>query len=974
MATAATLVLVAAAPAMATPPLLQAEHQAYDLKAQPLATALSEVARISGRPIVVSTSLARGKVAPPLKGRYTPDQAYAALLSGSGLKLVTVGGNLVVKPADAGAARPVAGESQAGDADTLAEVVVTGTRIRGAAPVGANPIVISRADLEKSGYATVSQMIQAVPQNFGGGPSEGTQGLSIRNGANNNVANGSGVNLRGLGPSSTLVLINGVRPALGGVSGTFADLSLVPSLAIERVEILADGASALYGSDAVAGVVNLVPRRAFDGAETTARLGVADGFKDQLFGQIFGRRWAGGHAVVAYEYYHRDRLAAADRDYATEDLRPLGGLDYRNSYAAPGTIVAGGRSFGIPAGQNGRGLTAAQLAADQPNLSNAWGSTDLLPRQSRHAIYAGASQDIGDNFSLFGDLMWAQRRFEKHPIAEVGTWTVNPTHPFYVDPIGTGQPVQVRYNFTGDLGPSINSGAVHAINGVVGATWRLSAWSATASAGYGRQTEATRSDNVVNTYRLTQALADTNPATAYNLFGDPGSTPQATIDKIRGFADSHGRYQVWFVAAKADGPLFSLPAGVVRLAVGGEHREEQFDKFTLADTGYAAPREIANVYPPSRKVSAAYAELRIPLLGEGATPLRRLDLSLAGRIERYDQWGVTRNPKVGLDWRPVEGLVLRGAYGTSFHAPSFENQIVGKDYVAYQPIAIPDPKSPTGMSTVLGLLGNTADIGPERAKTWTIGAEARPAWLPGAHASVTYYKVRYRDRIADPNSAAFDVLPNRNVYASLINERPTLAEVQAYYASPYLTNYDNIPASAVQIILDLRVQNLSVVDQDGIDFALDYTADLGPGQLTAGLSGSYTLHLTQGFTPTADRVDVLGTVGSPVPLRVRGHLGWRQGPIAFNAFVNFVDGYQDQTITPAQHVQAWTTTDLQLSYAFQAKSGPLSDLRAALSVSNLFDKDPPFAPLRTSTSTIGFNPDNASPEGRVVSLQVTKAW
>jgi hypothetical protein len=121
-------------------------------------------------------------------------------------------------------------------------------------------------------------------------------------------------------------------------------------------------------------------------------------------------------------------------------------------------------------------------------------------------------------------------------------------------------------------------------------------------------------------------------------------------------------------------------------------------------------------------------------------------------------------------------------------------------------------------------------------------------------------------------------------------------------------------------------------------------------------------------------VDVVGTVGAPVALRLRGRLGWSQGPIAVNAFVNFIDGYRNQTITPAGRVGDWTTADVQVSYAVPAKDGPLAGVKAALSISNLFDRDPPFAPLRTPTSTTGFNPDNASPEGRLISLQVTKAW
>ncbi|WP_165191586.1 TonB-dependent receptor [Caulobacter soli] len=959
---AAALALVAATPAPA-----QEATRDYDLPAQALGKSLGEVARVSGRQVVVSSSLVRDKTAPALKGRYTAEQAYDALLARQNLKVTPVGAVLVLQAAAPGEPQPAAAES-------LSEIVVTGTRIRGAAPVGSNLIAITRRDIEASGYATTQQIVQALPQNYGGGPNDATAGMSIRNGAGNNIAKGSSVNLRGLGPSSTLVLIDGVRPALGGVSGTFADLSLVPSSVIERVEVLADGASALYGSDAVAGVVNLAPRRAFDGAETSLRYGAADGFNESQASQLFGRRWSSGHAVIAYEVYRRDRLAAADRDYASENLSGLGGLDYRSTYAGPGTIVAGGRNFAIPAGQNGRNLAAVQLAADQANRGDAWAQADLLPRQTRHSAYAAIRQDLNARVTVFGDLLWAQRKFDSRVIPDLQAVTVSPGNPFYVDPLGTGQPISLRYNFTGDLGPTTSSGTVRAYNGVVGAVARLNGWSGTVTAGFGEQTESTRTDNMINRNRLGVAVSDPNPASAYNLFGDAGSTNRATIAAVRGFTSSRGLYDVWFVGAKLDGALLDLPAGTVKLAVGAEHRQERFKQTSLNDVYYAAPQAVANVYPPSREISAAYGELLIPVIGERGSLVRRIDLSLAGRVERYDGFGSTSNPKIGLDWRPIEGVTLRGSYGTSFRAPGFQEQILGPGYVAYQPITIPDPQSPTGVSTVLGLLGNTADIGPERAKTWTAGLEVRPTALPGLHAGASYYNIRYRDRIADPNSAAFDVLFNRGVYASLIEDAPALAKVAGYYATPFLYNPDNIPASAVQIILDLRVQNLSVVRQDGVDFDLGYDTLLGGGQLSLGLTGSYIFHLKQGFTPTAPRVDVLGTVGNPPPLRARGAIGWSRGDWALNGFVNFVDGYRNQTITPAQHVEAWTTTDLQLSYRSPVSTGPRAGLRASLSISNLFDRDPPFAVLRTPSSVIGYDADNASPAGRLIAFQVTKAW
>ncbi|MEH0196311.1 TonB-dependent receptor [Caulobacter sp. CCNWLY153] len=974
MATVAGLVLTAAAPALAAPPLLQAEHQTYDLPAQPLGEALGAAARISGRQVVVASPLVRGKTAPALSGRYTADQAYAALLSGSGLKLVRVGATLVLKPAD----ETAPGEVRAGDEpESLAEVVVTGTRIRGAGPVGANVIAISRQDIEASGYATTQQIVQSIPQNYGGGPNEGTLYGTGRNGASANLGAGSGVNLRGLGASSTLVLLNGSRPPMGGRTGVFADLSLVPASAISRIEVLADGASALYGSDAVAGVVNVLFRDAYQGLETQMRLGGAQGgAAERQFGALAGRAWPGGRLVAAYEVMRRDALAAAERPYATSDLRPFGGPDYRSVYAAPGTIVAGGQTFAIPAGQNGVGLRAGQLLRGFVNREDGRLDTDILPRQTRQALYASGEQDLGA-VTLFGQLLVADRRFAfRSPTVSQTATTVPVANPFYVDPIGTGQPVRVQYSFVGDLGPQIYSGHVRAYNATIGARGEIGAWSLSARAGYGLQEEASLTKNFLNTYRLGLALADPNPATAYNLFGDPGSTPQATIDKVRGFAFNHGVFEAWSADLRADGPLLTLPAGGVRLALGLEHRDERYRLDSLNDIGGAVASASTLALPGPRKIDAAYAELRAPLVGpEAEVPLvRRLTLSLAGRIERYSDFGTTRNPKVGLDWSPVGDLTLKAAYGTAFRAPSFNDQRQGIGSTLYQPAALVDPASPTGSTVVLALIGNRPGIGPERARTLTTTAEWTPQAVAGLKVTASYFRVRYRDRISSINADIFNALINRARYADLLTEAPSPEVVAAYYASPYFSNPGAIPAANVKVIVDARVQNLAVVDEDGVDLDIAYGRAVGAGRLSLGLSAAYIFSVEQAVSRNADPAETRGTVGNPLRLRARMRAGWSQGGWDASAFVNFADGYRNQTVTPYEKVDAWTTLDLNIGYRFAADRVGLSGLRAALSIANLLDRDPPYVNLRTSTSGIGFDSDNASPIGRSIALQVTKSW
>lgn len=971
LASAAALSLTLAGQALAQ---TRDAVQTYDIKAQDLGRALAAVAQISGREVIAPSDLVSGRTAPALKGRYAADQAFEHLLTNSGLILVSVGDKLIVRRALSTAQ----GEPQAGDPDVLSELVVTGTRIRGAGPVGSNVISITRKDIDASGYASTQELLQALPQNYAGGASEGAASLSSRNGAAFNGGFGTGVNLRGLGNTSTLVLINGDRPAMGGVAGSFADLSLIPSTAIDHIEALADGASALYGSDAVAGVVNIVMRDRLDGGEARLRYGTADGdFSEVQASVIHGKTWDRGYLTFAYEYLRRGRLAAEDRDFAREDLRPFGGLDRRTGYANPGTIVAGGRNFAIPVGQNGVGLTAARLGADQVNRADARLGTDILPRQTRQSIYISGGVDLDAETSFSARVLGADRRYD---LRRTPSWasqvTVPVGNPFYVDPIGTRQPVRVQYRFADDLGAERSRGRINAINGGADLTRRIGTWSVTASGGYGREKDVTGLRNVVNTYRLNLALADTNAATTYNLFGGPRSTNPATIDAIRGWTKGTGLYTVWTAGLKGDGELLDLPAGPLKLAVGYEHRQERYRNTSITYQTTADQRVSPVDYPGARRIEAIYGELRAPLIGEAqAVPgIHRLDLSLAGRIEDYSDFGHTSNPKIGVNLETIAGFTLKGAYGTSLRAPSFQDQRLGPGLIQYFPFAVVDPRSPTGKTNVLFLLGNTPGIEPEHAKTWTAGFEWRPPATPGLRLNAGYFRVEYRDRIGAPNADALNMLINRNLYLGQLNETPTAAEIAGYYASPYLSNTSGIAAADIKVIANARAQNLSSLVQDGIDLDLAWRVRVGGDPVGLGLSGSYTFRVDKRFTAGSPSTNQVDTVGNPLKLRLRGRGSWSHGPWDLAVAVNFAGGYTNQTVTPTRSVSSWTTVDLNVSYQLSPGDGPWSGIRVTLSASNLFDKDPPFVESVTPSSAIGFDTDNASAIGRVAALTVTKSW
>ncbi|WP_053553268.1 TonB-dependent receptor [Sphingopyxis sp. 113P3] len=943
----------------------QTAETEFNIPAQRLADALRAYSEATGRDVIAASQLLEGRRSSAVRGRLSPDAALTRLLAGTGLVAERVDNTLVLRvksaPAD----------------DTDAAIIVTGTRIRGTGPIGSPVTTIDRAAIEKSGMNSAQQILQALPQAFGGGPNEATLGATTRNGAGTDGTYAASINLRGLGPSSTLVLIDGSRPALGGLGGVFADISLIPVSAIDRMEVLTDGASAIYGADAVAGVVNIRLRNDFEGAETTLRRGSADGdLGETLFAQLFGKSWSRGHLVLAYQFSQRGALAAADRSFATEDLSRWGGPDYRSLFAVPGTITAeNGRTFAIPSGQDGSALRADQLAPDTRNLGDRRSASDLLPRQRIHSLYAAGSFDVGNHLTVNARLLAVERRYRKIGLGEyLSPVRVAPTNPFYVDPIGTGAPVTVSYNFANDLGAPINTGRVRGITAAVGFERQLGAWRIQLGGAYGRQKGRSDSLNIPNRSRLAAAIADPDPNSSFNVFGDGSANSRATIAQIRGSIGSRDDYESWSGAIRADGPLMALPGGDARLAIGAEYRRERYRNATFNDLSFPEARLTPlRGLPGPRHVRSAYAELLFPLIGEAneMPGARRLDLSLAGRIEDYSDVGTTTNPKIGLRWEPVVGVALRASYGTSFRAPAFD-ELIGPSVSLYTTLTVADPTSPSGTARVIALFGYGPNIKPERATTWTAGFDIAPRKIPALKASFTYYNVDYRDRIGSVSEDYARFLTDRGQFGGVVIDNPSPELVDYYFNFPTFTNPLGLASGDVDAILDGQVRNLSAVHQTGLDFDVGYAPRFGSAALDFGLSGSRILKIDRQLTPGTAPADVVGTFANPVKWRLRGRAGWSKDGFAATVFVNYTGGYRNQIPAIPEAVAPWTTADLTLSQ--QIGDADTRGVTLALSILNLFDKDPPYVNNRTNTSALAYDPEKANPIGRMISLQAKVRW
>jgi outer membrane receptor protein involved in Fe transport len=305
---ALTMVGVPAAHAMA--PVVQLYH----LPAQSLGEALVAVAKLSGRQIMFGADMVAGKRASALNGRYTIEQALDHLLSGSGLAAIYDGDAVVIRAKDSTGAGRVAANDEAA-------IVVTGSRIRGA--VVASPVIVRTGrSIADAGQTSLGDALRSLPQNFAGGQNPGVTVGTGGSPDNLNVGSGSTINLRGIGQAATLTLLNGHRLAYD-INSQGIDVSTIPLAALDRVEIVADGASALYGSDAVAGVANIILRPDYDGVTTSARLGGATegGDFQQQYDLVAGRRWSSGGVIVTYDFEHDTAIEAGQRSY-TDALNP----------------------------------------------------------------------------------------------------------------------------------------------------------------------------------------------------------------------------------------------------------------------------------------------------------------------------------------------------------------------------------------------------------------------------------------------------------------------------------------------------------------------------------------------------------------------------------------------------------------------------------------------------------------------------
>lgn len=847
--------------------------------------------------------------------------------------------------------------------------------------------MLSRDDIDRQGHGTVAQALAAIPQSFGGTPSDEFSGADK---SNANTAQATGINLRGLGADATLVLVNGRRMAFSGDPGTFNDVSAIPAVAVERIEVLLDGASALYGSDAVGGVVNIILRKNYQGAQTTARGGISTrgDAREYSLGQVAGLGWRGGNALIALEHYDREALAGSARAFTADtDLRALGGTDHRLPYAYPGNLLklnpatgAFEPAYAIPAGQNGVGLTPGSFIKGAVNLENYREGLDLMPHQERDSVYLAVNQALGERLALSADARYSFRHYWLKGPAQSTAFLVTPSNPYFATP--DGSPYEfVDYSFYRELGNSRAHGVAKSLGLSAGGDLDLKgSWKASAYGTFAEERASDRSDRQVNTAYLSEALGGAdNPATAFstardgffNPFGALGnSNSQTILDFINsGYVTGATQSQITSANLQADGDLLTFPAGPVKLAIGGQVRRETFLSTGETFLGVTTP----STFVPTkahRTVRAVFAEARVPIFGPAnrRAGLERLELSLAGRIEDYDDVGSTSNPKIGVIWSPAPAVTLRASYGTSFRAPVLKET---RQRLIISPTSV--KKNGANVLTLL-LYGGNPDLRPETATSWSAGLDYAPKALPNFKLSFNLFDTRFDHRIGQPALAGLATAlddPALAPFVTLVDPVHNAADatkVTALINDPASRAKGLYPASFYGAIIDTRYANTASLQIRGVDIDASYSLTRGEDRFDLSANAAYMANYSSQLTPTAAKFDRVNTAGYPVALRARGSVFWSRGPFGAGLTGAYVDNHHDLS---GRSIGSWTTFDLNASWRFRASSGAAKGLELALVLQNLFDKDPPFY---DAPEGVGYDGATATAIGRFASVRLSKAW
>ncbi len=867
-------------------------------------------------------------------------------------------------------------------------VVVTGTNIVSDSPPFVPETIFNREAIERTGSRSLGDFFQTLPQN---------SGPTFTENQNDSLApGGAAVALRGLGPDATLVLVNGRRVApypfaQSGITA-FVDLNSIPLAAIQQIDILRDGASAIYGTDAIAGVVNIRFLEKYDGALVTLGYGNTTDtdtseYRASLITGYTNER-SGTELVVVADYFHREALFQSDRFFSLSiDQRRQGGSSFLSSVSNPGTVFdpVTGDPLMVPADSDGTpeigefrpGRTRFDRAPFQP----------LVPETERWGFTSRAKVRLAPMVDLFAEFgyrnIFTKQQLAPAPIEGdvegISVPAANPFNPFGAD-------VVFRYRVT-EAGPRVDEINSDIYRAVAGLDLHFPGhWEFEGAVLFSETDTDDTTFNNLSRAAVIAGLADTNPATSFNVFGAGNNVNNpATINSFLVNTTREGMSRIYGADAKMNGPLFSLPGGELLTAFGMEYRHEDLDDHfdPFATSGGVIDLNFTSA-SGDRDIIAGFAEFYAPIVSNTmAIPgIHKLELQLAVRAENYSDFGSTVNPKIGLAWQPVpDWLLFRASWSTGFRAPSLVQSGTGsltfsqelRDTRRFEVTGLPEDES----SALQILSGGNPDLDAEDSENFSAGLVLTPPMIPGLTLSADYFHIDIENSIAslDPQF----ILDNEGDFPGLVVRAPPSASDIAL----------GIPGNV--LLVNTSFQNLGFVQVQGVDAMVEYiTPKTSIGTFTFRMDAAYLDSFEQQGSEGEPVRELVRTFARP-QLRGRALLGWGIGGFEFITTFNYIDSYIDAT--GDRTVDYSTTVDMLVEYRFAKaeqsvaadskdagkkmvesmtqtqRSSWLDGLAVRVGVRNIFDDPPPFA-----NNVAGYPVPLEDPRQRFVFVDIEKKF
>jgi iron complex outermembrane receptor protein len=872
---------------------------------------------------------------------------------------------------------------------SLERVEITGTGLRRIAAVTAVPITVIRIDeLTRQGITQIEQAMAWVAAN--------QNHLGLGNAVGAITGGKAEADLRGLSApfaasaNKTLVLLNGRRLVNHPFDGAAVDLYALPLAAVDRIEILRDGASALYGSDAIGGVINVILKREqrYSHASIEAQGSQHGGGALRRFSLAGGSgalEEQGFHLQGALDVRQQNRLAAIDRPFSNTGVLRGNKVDWTSGTSFPGDLD--GFEPSLPNCAQPSSLPDADNSTCRYDIVR---ELDAIPANEQRTALIRGELKLSQEWSLGAEYLWSRNQESSTLSAAPAYHCMRAGTPYF--PIGA--PTQLvpdlcrgaegTPTFEGGLvdwrevpsgqrkrqNTSIANRALLELKGALDPNWDFRS---AVGLSQSRSTE-----RVLAGFANDEAMQLAVWNGVVNPFGPQTADGQSAIDAAQVVGPVQtGRSRSDFADLQLRGELFELDAGPLALVVGLEHRREQssFDILNITQVLPSLGLDPNGDTSGSRRVNAIYSEIGWPLT-------RTLDVTAAARFDHYSDFGSTLNPKLAMRWQAASDILLRGSIGSGFRAPNLYEihrpQSIGftSGTSYHDPLYCPDGVANDGVnaSSVCTQQFNTRSAGPtasgmgmdtlqpEKSRNLSVGIVLEPA--ESVSVGLDFWRIQVKNMIGG--------LPEQAVFADPAKYAARFVRCsQLGTGNGSTVSRDQIAACLNTSIdpiayIDLPTENLGTLKTSGIDVSTAWRGVRQTwGQISVGLDGTYVHSYRYQRERDGRYVDAVGRYTDNAPIFRWQHslaVNWAQDAWSVTLAQRFKSGYVDQD--PANRVPAYALHDLMAQW-----SG-IRDLILSAGLRNLFDRDPPQS-LQLSLFQAGYDPRFTDPLGRVLALRAS---